>query len=376
MPHKVSDQGSYRIDLRFPSIGRIALASGAHTKPDLEKRKAMLRELYDAGKWDVLKDLQERRFSLRQLYAHYISGRVGHLSAEVVLQQPLAEVVEAWLPVSAKAAKTRERYTGSWSTFKRLAVLPATAVVRDIDRVDWQALQQRWPGGAYNWRHLRGFISRLLTVLLRDKWHPMRRAILDPDRFPSAPEPEGRVPDLTPLKFWEVIQVMPEITRAVPVGLVVTGMRIGELRACVETDLRPLTYGIRIPGRETKSGRFKSQEAVQQVHPELWDWVKAALNCTLSTWTVRDHWRTACKKVGIADVTLHDLRHCYGQWLVNEGVPESSVQRGLRHRTPAMTRRYVTQRDRQINADAMRDILLRSHSGSHSGKPKARRKRA
>jgi integrase len=37
-------------------------------------------------------------------------------------------------------------------------------------------------------------------------------------------------------------------------------------------------------------------------------------------------------------VTLHDLRHCAGQWLTEAGRPEASVQQTLRHKDPTMTR--------------------------------------
>jgi len=32
--------------------------------------------------------------------------------------------------------------------------------------------------------------------------------------------------------------------------------------------------------------------------------------------------------------TLHDLCHAFGQWCINEGVPEAMVQVALRHADP------------------------------------------
>ena len=43
---------------------------------------------------------------------------------------------------------------------------------------------------------------------------------------------------------------------------------------------------------------------------------------------------------------------------MNAGVPQSVVQVGMRHRTAAMTARYVKQRDRGVNATAMAGILF------------------
>jgi len=57
-------------------------------------------------------------------------------------------------------------------------------------------------------------------------------------------------------------------------------------------------------------------------------------------------------------VRLHDLRHFYGQTLTEGGRPEVSVQHGLRHADPRMTRRYTRQRDRGENAKMMDAILF------------------
>jgi integrase len=375
--HRVSEHGSYRIDVVLGELGRFALASGAQTKAEHEKRVAMLRELYDNGKWDVLQDLKNGRFDVRQLYAYYKMGKVGQLAAGVVLSQPLTATVEAWLPVSAKAPATRTRYEVSWHSLERAGILPANAIVRDLDLVDWVQLQRTWEGGPYDWRHLRGFVSRFLSALLRDRWHEFRRNLITEDRFPSGEVPEGRVPDLTVEGFWKCVELMPEHTRNAPVAIVATAMRGGELCACTKDNLLPLTRSVLIPGHDNRTGRHKSQAATHPVDPALWPYVQAAIPVSVSHWTLRDHWTAARKQAGVGQVTLHDLRHCAGQWLVNAGQSEQSVQQTLRHKTASMTRRYTRQRDRGINAIALGDILLgRSHSESHGGKKAKGRKRA
>ncbi|UCH86453.1 MAG: tyrosine-type recombinase/integrase [Dehalococcoidia bacterium] len=73
---------------------------------------------------------------------------------------------------------------------------------------------------------------------------------------------------------------------------------------------------------------------------------------------LRIHWNRACRAIGVSDLTLQDLRHFYGQMLINAGRPEVSVQHGLRHADPRMTRRYTRQRDRGENAAAMEEIMF------------------
>jgi integrase len=57
-------------------------------------------------------------------------------------------------------------------------------------------------------------------------------------------------------------------------------------------------------------------------------------------------------------VRIHDLRHCFGQWSVDAGVPESKVQSALRHKTAAMTRKYTTAVEKGGAARAVGRALL------------------
>lgn len=74
-----------------------------------------------------------------------------------------------------------------------------------------------------------------------------------------------RVPDCTPEAFWRIVDAMPEHVRAAPVTLLATGMRLGELCACDQTNLLPLTHQMRIPGRTLQTSEFKSEPVTQPV---------------------------------------------------------------------------------------------------------------
>ena len=56
---------------------------------------------------------------------------------------------------------------------------------------------------------------------------------------------------------------------------------------------------------------------------------------------VRTSFATACKKVGIDDFHIHDLRHTAASWLVMEGVPLLEVSRLLGHKSITQTERYA-----------------------------------
>ena len=51
--------------------------------------------------------------------------------------------------------------------------------------------------------------------------------------------------------------------------------------------------------------------------------------------------RLACRRVGLAGVTFHTLRHTFASWLVMEGVPLFEVSKLLRHASIQMTERYA-----------------------------------
>ncbi len=179
--------------------------------------------------------------------------------------------------------------------------------------------------------------------LRNNKHHPFRIEVMN--SFPTAKEPPGRVPDLTPEGFWRILSQIPEPLRPCYVTLVCTGMRPGEYLRCEEADLMPDILALRVPGTKTAASAD-----VIRLDEESWGWVRQAIPCPISHGVLASRWKTACEAAGYVGLRLYDLRHCHAQWLANAGVPEARIQQSLRHRTPAMTRRYTMQRDKGESA--------------------------
>lgn len=55
----------------------------------------------------------------------------------------------------------------------------------------------------------------------------------------------------------------------------------------------------------------------------------------------RRQWEEACDLAGVGDARLHDLRHTFASWLVQDGVPLQEVQRLLGHASIVTTQRYA-----------------------------------
>ena len=223
---------------------------------------------------------------------------------------------------------------------------------KNLAEIDWKALRRCWEGGPADWNRMRAAVSRFLSMLLEDKYHPFRRQIMN--ALPHAREPKGRVPDLTPAVFWRIVNAAPEHIRAVYVVLAGTGLRIGEFLDLTEDHLLPHTLQILVPGTKTDSS-----VDVIRCGPELWEWVLVAVPAPLAYRWTYIYFKRAAEAIGMGELTLHDLRHLKGQILSEAGLPEAQIATALRHSDVRTTRRYTRQRDHGAAAEATDAALFR-----------------
>jgi len=348
---------SLRLDRVFGGVGRINCVSGATTVSEHRKRDALLTKLFTTGRLQLLSAIRRGDLTVNELYASDMAGTLTAFApTDVVLKRRLWDALDAWQPTCARAPATRTRAAVAIRALRRSRVLGEGAAVADLATVDWAALYNRNFIGPTGWNHIRRTISRFLTMLLGDKFHEYRRRVLA--QWPRAEEPE-RVPDLPPALFWTILGHVAEPLRPCFVTIVAAGLGPKEFCGCRDTDLLPHSNALRVHG--AKVGR--QGEALVYFTPDTWPWVKAAVPCPVSQEVLAAHWKRACRAAGHAELRLYDLRHCYAQWLTNAGVPEWSVQVGMRHKTGAMTRKYAKQVNRGQNAATLAAVLLTEPGG-------------
>lgn len=220
-----------------------------------------------------------------------------------------------------------------------------------VERQQWKLLQRSWGASSADWNHVRRALSAVLTSLFHDNpHHAIRRHVID--GMPLMNE-VGRVPDLSPTTFWRVMEHVPEYARGFPLALVITALRVGEYEGLEPEHLQPETRTIRVPGTKNDA----SEEYIV-VAPECWAYVERAVPAPFRYGRIRRIWREACNAAGVYGITLHDLRHCHAQWALANGAAEHEVQAQLRHKSIAMTRRYVKTLKQTKVAAAVAEVLM------------------
>lgn len=220
--------------------------------------------------------------------------------------------------------------------------------IRDLvllSKVDWKVIAASWGTSNADWNHMRRSLSAVLTTLFHDDTtHPVRREVIS--AMPLLPEVE-RIPDLPPALVWRILEQLPDHARNFPMVLLVTGLRVGEYERLEPHHLQHDSCRIEVPGTKTDA----SHDYVE-VSPDVWPVVVRGVPSPYRYGWMRRVFREACEKAGVEGVTLHDLRHCHGQWAMENGAEEHEVQAQLRHRSIAMTRRYVKTMRRKRAAEA------------------------
>jgi integrase len=367
---------SYRYEKRLAGIGSVRRSTGLDDATEIEEFKGLVQSLAKT-KPQLVRMFAAGDLSARELLLANREENLTTLVPDARVLMNLWEAFEhAWGGHRKAADPTIRRYRVSALKLLRLGPLPRRdgsapallVTVRDLERVDWDTVAEHWLGSPSDWMAFYRMLSTFLTLHFGGKRtgraHPFRNQVLD--LLPRMKE-HKRVPEISPAVFLRLMAHVPEYVRPCYHTLVTTGFRAGEYLALAREHLRPDVFEIAVPGTKTEMSA-----GVIPVDPSLWPWIDAAVPSPVQYAWLRKHWARACLKEGLATLadnpfrpgmkrysgpTLHDLRHCAGQWATNAGVPEAMVQAYLRHSDPTTTRRYTMQQIRGEVATAMAKVM-------------------
>ncbi|MEZ5444574.1 MAG: site-specific integrase [Gammaproteobacteria bacterium] len=171
-------------------------------------------------------------------------------------------------------------------------------------------------------------------------------------------EPEGRTRRLTPAEAQSLLAAADAEVNAPHLG---DFLRLALHTGCRKQELLGLEWSrvdmersiFYLDARHTKTQRRRSipLNAVARAVMEQRRAFRKA-NCPDSPWVlshangdrikdVKRSFTTACRRAGIEDFRIHDLRHTCGSWLVSAGAALSEVKDLLGHTTVRMTERYA-----------------------------------
>lgn len=354
-------------------------ADGIRALRDRTRAFAMSEPTFEAlgslseAEWGTLEALRRRSLSvahMQELVALGYGARRAWLQKRNIrlgsaFADPLKALsTSAWQAIqqtsdfalSPRVFEAMDRLTSSQRTELRHAVrhFGPDMKIRDlvlVSKTEWKLLSQSWGTSPADWNHARRSLSAVLTTLFHgDDAHPVRREVIN--AMPFLKEVE-RVPDISPALVWRILEQLPDHARAFPMVLVVTGLRIGEYERLEPHHLHHESCRISVPGTKTDAS-----EDYIDVAPELWSVVVRGVPSPYRYGWMRRIFRKACEDAGVEGITLHDLRHCHGQWALENGAAEHEVQAQLRHTSIAMTRRYVKTLKRRRAAQAAAGMFM------------------
>ena len=159
--------------------------------------------------------------------------------------------------------------------------------------------------------------------------------------------PAGRVRYLQPTELRAVLETCPQWLRPIVALLVFTGMRRSELLGLRWLDVDRQGGRILLPQTKNGDGRTvwlnalagQALDSVPRNGARPTDRVFPASE-HVSPENVSVAFLRACRKVGIADFRLHDLRHTAASWLRRQGADIHTVAQLLGHKDLRMAARY------------------------------------
>ncbi len=211
----------------------------------------------------------------------------------------------------------------------------------------------------------------LLSAAINYAINELEWDILNPAQGRKLKIPEARICWISRVEAAALIQASGNIPRAdhLPdfIRLALhTGCRKNELLKLdwQRVDLKNALFYLE--GEHTKAGKRRTVPLNSEAKQALLNRARfRASHCPDSPWVfcnkqggrvndLKNSFATACKRVGIQDFRIHDLRHTCAAWLVTSGVPLTEIRDLLGHSSVTMTEKYAHLAPENVRAAVQR----------------------
>ena len=264
-----------------------------------------------------------------------------------------------WVRLRSPAAKTWRDYRCDLELFTSVVGDQDTAKIlpQDVDRLVSHQVDQGFKPSTIN-RRLAAIVSFYRYLVSKGEAVtcpvlPRRHYLREPQRLPRPVNEE----DLR--NFFGAITDIRD--RAMFTLMLRCGLRIGEVASLNTKDL----YLGELPSRIIIHGKGSRERTVylsREAEKVLQDWLAqrpaardphvflSYQHKKLSTTSISKRVKRACQ-VSRVDLTAHRLRHSFADQLLSAGMPITSIQKLMGHRSVETTQNYALANDKQVQAD-------------------------
>ncbi len=336
MAWQINGRGSYVIDRRFKGVGRIRRASGIKNIKMLKKLESMLDNLWETGRIDVLRDIQNGVIHVMEAYEYWRTQEVEQIPSVATLR-PLVPTISDWIERHDILDTTRKGYRDHFKAF--LNVISGESKLLDLPKslAEYKdhCIKKETPR-AFN--YTRSILQAYLNHTF-GRHHTLWEQVshIRPLKVTN----QRQAPQLSVVEFNELTRKLPKEHADIARAMVTTGMHwkeiVGEWEVLKD---RVLIHGTKAKGRD----RF-----VPLIMP-----IKKPTRKSKA-------FRTALKKVR-PDLSPYSFRRTYAHWLEMADIPRSRRRLYLGHSGPRDTtdiyERHEVSRFLKEDAKAFRDWIF------------------
>jgi integrase len=332
-------KGSYVIDRRYGDVGRIRRASGTTHKATLKSILEMLKQFYDTGRHDILREIQAGIVRPIDVYHYYKDGKLKYLPSAATLQM-VDPVVVKFFKTHYKLETTRRGYIQSFEKFLR--VVGNHRVQRLPEKVKEYRRHCEEKELEHTFNHLRKGVSAFLRQTFGRSsvlWQSVSE--IEKLQYTEATKQPLSVPE-----FNLLITKLPTEYADVARTMAYTGMHWREITD--KWEIRGDRVWI-LGAKKRGKGKKRRTREVPLIDPDA-----NLKRPTFHEQTFRKHLKRAGRQISRPDVSPMTFRHTYEHWLEQTPLVRSHTLYYMGHVGEDTIDRYYGPHEmtRFINEDA------------------------